>query len=162
MGTNINSYIWLPFTLKTHSVKCISLVPELGIKSHTEFPPWNEIKVSPPTEPTCQKLRMDGPDLGGSLVFMTTAWLHHESVMRTPPSRRDQAQSPEIAMKYSIVFTHCNLIPQKKTEKRGCKCSGSWDLSPSSTLAGAGQSRARKEGKRERKTNATKSLRSWL
>ena len=120
MDTNVNAYNPLPpFILKAHGVKCTSVVRELDIESYTELLLWNETKISPPIEATCQKLRTDGPDLGGNLLFTTPAWWHHESVMRTPLSRWDQAQSPGIAMKYSIVFTHCNLIPRKATEKAG-------------------------------------------
>lgn len=125
-GTNANSYnAWPPFVLKAHGVNHIPLVSELDIKSYTGYPPGNEIRVSPPIGATCQKLRTEGPDSGGSLLFMTTAWQHHESVMRTPPWRRDQAQSPEIAMKYSIVFTHRNLFPRKRTKQQGCERCGS-------------------------------------
>lgn len=153
LGTNINPYNPLPpYILKAHSVKCISRVPELDLKLYTEFRPWNEIEISPPIEATCQKLRTDGPDLGRSLLFTTTAWQHHESVMRTPLSWWDQAQSPGIAMKYSIVFTHCNLIPQKATKKQGFKCVCSWDFPPpSGTLAWAAHPRSREMGQEWKK-----------
>lgn len=153
-GANTNSYnAWPPFIPKAHGVNHIPLVPELDIKSHAGYPPGNEIQVSPPIGATFQKLRTDGPHSGGSLLFMTTAWQHHESVMRTPPWRRDQAQSPGIAVKYSIVFTHHNLVPRKRTKQQGYECCGSWDFSPSSTLAGPGHPRARKWGEGERQTN---------
>ena len=150
-GANIHSYNpWPPLILKAHRVKCIPLVPELDTNSCTAFPPWNKIKVSPPIEATRQKLRMDGPDLGGCSLFMRAAWQRRELVMRTPLSWRDQAQSPGIAMKYSIVFTHCNLITRKRREKRGCKCCCSWDLPSSLTWTGCPG--ARKWGARERPT----------
>lgn len=154
-GTNANSYnAWPPFVLKAHGVNHIPLVSELDIKSYTGYPPGNEIRVSPPIGATCQKLRTEGPHSGGSLLFMTTAWQHHESVMRTPPWRRDQAQSPEIAMKYSIVFTHRNLFPRKRTKQQGCERCGSWDLSPAASWPdGRGRPRARQWGERERQTN---------
>lgn len=116
---------------------------------------WDK-NLSLPIEATCQKLRTDGSDLGGSWLFMMTAWQHHELVMRTPLSWRDQAQSPGIAMKYSIVFTHCNLIPQKWIKKQGFKCCCSSEfLSPSSTLARTGHPRSDEMGQ-EGKTGQPK------
>lgn len=168
MGANINPYNLLPsLILKAHSIKGISPVPEPDIKSHTGFPPWSEIKILPPTpliEATCQKLRTDGPDLGGSLLFTIAAWQRHEWVMRTPLSRRDQAQSPGIATKYNTVFTHCNLIPQKRTKKRGFSSVASAEIPalPAAPWPELVIPEAMKWGKKERKTKATKTLQSEL
>lgn len=109
---------------------------------------------SPAQEQACQKLRNGWYRVKGSLLFMRIAWPHHEWVIRMPLSPRDQVQSPGIAMKYSIVFTHCNLIPQKRTAKPGFRVH-SWAF-PSlggQYPAWADYSRSTKWTRGKRKTN---------
>lgn len=113
----------LTFTTFSHEAQKLTafLCPQEWMGSHTqEFSSkkWEAgktplgLKSKPETQRHTVRTQ-------GCLLFMRTAWPHHEWVMRVPLSPRDQAQSPGIAMKYSIVFTHCNLIPQKRTAKPG-------------------------------------------
>lgn len=137
------------------------LCSQKWMESQTQsFPPGNKKTTTTKAKPSlaqeqgCQKLRNGWYRVKGSLLFMRIAWPHHEWVMRMPLSPRDQVQSPGIAMKYSIVFTHCNLIPQKRTAKPGFRVH-SWAF-PSlggQYPAWADYSRSTKWTRGKRKTN---------